>query len=190
MLSERIFTLTLNALNDAYSINAAVLVLKEQLQILKVILNVQIPLTHLRTPFFSLICIFFPLEVSFNHYRSHCIYFLFRQLSPGFIHTPDSTLFHRISPAFISSDLTAYFHSIPFASFLAFVFNLLYFCMSCYILYLRLMYASLLSFFPRLDCVVIKGTSLVKLALVLLFANYVATPTSEKCALPLSPSCV
>ena len=62
--------------------------------------------------------------------------------------------------------------------------------MSCYILYLRLMYASLLSFFPRLDCVVIKDASLVKFALVLLFANYVATPTSEKCALPWSPSCV
>jgi len=58
------------------------------------------------------------------------------------------------------------------------------------LIHLRLMYASLLSFFPRLDCVVIKDASLVKLALVLLFANYVATPTSEKCALPLSPSCV
>ena len=131
MLSEGIFTLTLNALNDAYSINAAILVLKEQLQILKVselpLNTFRFPLLIYAPPFFSLICIFFPHEVSFNHYRSHCIYFLFRQLSPGFIHTPDSTLFHRISPAFISSDLTAYFHSIPclfsllFSTFFTFV---------------------------------------------------------------------
>jgi hypothetical protein len=85
------------------------------------------PLLFYAPLFFSLICIFFPLEVSSNHYRSHCIYFSFRHLSPAFIHTPASTLFHHISPAFISSDLTAYFHSIPclfsllFSSFFTFV---------------------------------------------------------------------
>ena len=47
MLSEGIFTLTLNALNDAYSINAAILVLKEQLQILKVS---ELPLNTFRFP--------------------------------------------------------------------------------------------------------------------------------------------